>query len=427
MSAILSNKPVLLSALGTKFNQLYYSEMNSSVNLVEATFTDANVISLQSTSFGSTSQVNIPIDQFIGNVMLHLRLPATGGNETLCRGWGYAMLQQIGFTLGASNSTTVYLQGDSILQTVLAQCPTEEKRSQIMRLAGEEQLGSIVVPVDEDTPLMDAYVLIPLPFSTACDKLPLDSTMLSNNIVITIAFKANATAIYGGSESHPSAFTVAEILLRQGKLSASEQSIRQEMVAQPDMRYVYPYIQSQSFVSAPFVGVKPSDGFQACSVDFNTFANADLLGIYFWCVADTDKSPTGSNSPRPYKLDEISNLLLTLNGSSLMNMPSKIYKLTGALIGDQQASYFQGSNIRAGTVAPFSSDPADCWMVFFDFSRIRSACVHDELQNVFRLPNQILRLNFNTSKSGYTYRIYATYMYNGAAIFQNGVSSIRID
>lgn len=426
--AILSTKNAILSSGGTKYNDLYYSMANSSVSLLECTFGYQNIITLPSLQFGSSSQINIPIDQFIGEIILHLRLPNLQANETLCRAWGYAMLQSIGYTFGNSNSTQIVLQGQSILQSIISQISDPMKRLEAMRLAGEEHLAPLIAQPGEDTPTVDAYLVIPLPFSTMCDKLPVDSTMLSTNITININFNQNPTTIYGGSATHPTSFLRAEVMLRQGKLSNQAASIRGKMLAEPELSYAYPFIHTQYFQSSLFQGKRESDGYQGCSVDLNAFPNADLVGISFFVVKDTDVNPTGGNSPNPFNADDISNVLVTFNGSTLFNLPAKSYKLTNMALGEQSASYYGNSIIAAGTANPFISYPKDCYMVYLDFARARSMCMHSHFFNTFRLPNQVLRIQFNTTLGSSTnYRLYGTYYMNGVVEFKNGTSAIRID
>lgn len=436
--ALLSNKHAILSTLGTKYNDLYYSAANSSVSLVETTFNWQNKISLPSLAFGSSSQINIPTDQFIQEIILHLRLPATVANQGLCEAWGYACLSSISWILGASNSTQITLQGDSILQTILAQCTTDEKRLFVMQLAGLAAAGvpaspavPFLTPAQDDVTYYDAYVTIPLPFSTACDKLPMDSTLLSNNISIIFNF-AQASAIYGGSGTPvPTQFTVAEVMMRQGKLSNQAASLRQEMIAHPDLLYTYPFIHSSSFVSAAFDGVRESGGFRACDVQLNSFANADLLGITFWVVREDAKVGTASTIPNPYVTDDISNVLVTFNGQTLFDYPGKAYKLTNMMIGEQQASSIPV--IVQRSIVSTSNTTWDSYMVFLDFARLRSACMGDHMYNTWRIPNQQLRIQFNTAYGNGTpssvavrYRLYATYFYNAVAEFQNGTSAIYI-
>jgi len=419
--AILGLKPTILSSPGIQYNDLYYSQANASVSLLECTFGWQNVISLPSMQFGSSCQINIPVDQFIGDVVLHLRLPDVQVNESLARGWGYALLQSVGWTLGNSNSTQIVLQNDAIFQTVIAQTIEPDKRLEILRLSGEETL----VPTGD---YLDAYLLLPLPMSTMCgDKLPLDSTMLQSNIVINLQFQSNPNVVYGGSATHPTSFLKSEIMLRQGKLSSQAMSIRTIMQQAPELKYSYPFIHSQYYLSPAFEGKRESSGYQGCSIELNSFPNADLVGIAFYVVKVSDKNPTGGNSPNPFNADDISNVLVSFNGSTLFNFPAKSYKLTNMLAGPQSASYYSNSVISPGSHAPFLSNPKNNYMCFLDFSRERSACLQSHFYNVFRMPNQILRVQFNTTEDTTSYRLIATYFVNAVAEFQNGTSVIRID
>ena len=207
--AVLSTKRSILSALGTRYNDLYYSAADSSVSLVECTFGYQNVISLGSIQLGSTSQVNIPIDQFIQEVVLHVRLSFAGypqGTDPILyvppdtaveQGYGYSLLNYINYTFGASSTTAITLTGPSMWMAVAAQCDMAEKRNKLWSLAGPVILGSNT-SVATGPDALDAYITIPLPFSTACDKLPIDSTLLSNNIVLTFAFNQASSILPKG-------------------------------------------------------------------------------------------------------------------------------------------------------------------------------------------------------------------------------------
>lgn len=425
---ILSTKHAILSSGGSRYNDLYYSIMNSSVSLLECTFQYNQIISLPSVQFGSTSQINIPNDAFIDAVILHLRLPAVQVNETLCRGWGYNILSNIAFTMGSSNSTQIMLQGDSILQVLLGQCQDPEKRLELLNCGGQERIAVEVVPPGEDPTYNDAYVVVPLPFSTVCDKLPIDSTMLQNNINIQIQFKSDPRCIYGGTATHPTSFSVAETMFRLGRLSDQSKSVRAAMVSDPMLKYSYPFMHYQNFITPSFLGVRESDN-SIVQLDLNTFANADLTSIVFWVVKDEDKTPTGNNSPNPWNFDEVSNIRLEFAGQTLFHYPYKSYKLTNMLCGgEQSASYTPVSVINPGTVNPFVSFPKNGYAINFEFSRLKSNCFHSHFFNTWRLTNQTLRLSFNTSQSsGIRYRAYCSYIYNGIIEFSNGTSAIYID
>lgn len=432
--AYLTKTKASLQSLGTKYSDLYYQEANSTASAVECTFNWSNAITLNSMTFSSNTQVQLPIDQFMSSVVLHLRLPANSANQTLPRGWGYNFLQYIAWTMGASSTTQVVLQGPSIWQTIAAQCETEERRSEVFRCAGEEQLGIPVnVPGQDPITYYDAYVLLPLPFSTGCgaEKLPFDTTLLSNNITVQIGFNP-AVSVYGGSDPVAHAgFSSAELLLRQGKLTNQAASFRQTMIAFPEVDYRMPFTYAQQF-QTNFVGRRGSEGFQTSQVTLNSFANADLVGIALWAVRQEDAYPTPNANPLLStssnwdNTDYLQDFQVTFNGSVLFRFNGKqAYRLTNMMSTDMGATGWNGSIITPGSVAPYISTPKDMYMIYLDFARCRSACNPGHLFNVFRIPNQNLILNFNTSYSG-NYILQATYFYNGLVQCNGGTSSILI-
>lgn len=425
---ILATKPTLLSSPGFQYSSLYYSKYNSSVDLLESTANWQNVISLSSLSFGGSSQVLLPTDQFVQHAVLRLRLANLNANVVVPRGWGYAMLNSISYILGSSSSTSIVLNTDSILQTILAQCKTAELRDEILRLGGEEQKGPLVAPSGEAVPYLEAFCLLPMPFSSLCsESLPIDTTMLSNNIAVNVIFNT-ADSIFGGSGTKPAAFSAAELMLHQIKLSDQSASLRRDMISHPGLVYNYPFIHHQSFSSPSFAGVRTSDAGTPCQVTLNQFANADLTGITMYVVADGDKFPGGDNTPNPWNIDNISNILVQFNGSTLFRMNGSSFKLCGLLSAPYGAGYFENSVVAAGTTAPFVSTPKNCYPIFLDFSRLRAACMEGEhMNNTIRFTNQNLIVSFNTQYgNAVTYRLYATYHYNAIAAFADGVSSILI-
>lgn len=415
----LTNKHAILSSPGQKYNDAYYSTANSSVSMVELTYGWPKVQSLSSLSFGSNSTVYIDRNNFVGPMLLHLRLPRLVANQSLVRGWGYGCIDYISYQLGSSNSTSIQLQGDGIYQAAMAQLKSGEKRLEVLRLSGEERLNDANL-------LNDAYVLIPLPFSTYCDDtLPIDTQMLQNNISITIQFKQDPRCVYGGSAVAPTQFLIAETMIRNGELSDKAKSLSNALIMNPELKYNMPFIHIQSFQSAPFVGVPEGSG-GTCNVQLNQFANADLTCITFYAIKNSDKFATGNNTPNPFNCDEVSNIVLRWGGQTLANYPAKVYKLTNMLSEGQDSSAIPSMLVNPGTGPDFVSSGRDCYMVIFDFSQQRSVCLQSHFYNTRRLTNQTLDLSFNTTSSD-TYRVYATYYYNAVAELSNLTSSIYID
>jgi len=428
-TAYLTNKHALLSGGGSMLQDNYYSVLNSTSSLVETTYNYENLIALPSVQFGSSTSFQIQNFNFIGRLMLHVRLPQLLANMYLARGWGYAIINNISWTMGSSSTSQITLQGDSILQLAMAQIPDPEKRDEVLQLAGEEYLTPPAAPFGEDVPFIDAYILLPTPFSTWCDKLPYDSNLLSQPVSINIQFNGSAS-IYGGiGGPRPTQFVLAEVLVHSGELSNKALSLRSKMVADPSLISPYPFTHTQNFITPSFSGVKGSTTLQGCSVQLTSFTNSDITGIIMWCVADSSKSPLNNNTPNPYNLEEMSNILVTYNGRNIFNIPYKAYKFLG-MLGDQGPSYFDHSIVDAGNNGIIPSDPKKCYPIYLDFARLRATCMLNGTQHMFntmRLSNQSLYVRFNTPLDAVQYRLYCTYCYNGCIETQNGISSVYID
>lgn len=417
----LSNKRALLANPGTKMDDIYYSALNTTVELSEATYNSGRLsISLGQLQFGSQSQVVIPNSSLLQAVYLHLELPDIAAtNQTICRGWGYAAIDSISYLFGSSNVSQVSVNGQSHFQTIMMQCETAEKRSEMFRLGGHEYIASSGGTITAD-------VQLALPFSTAAglySKLPFDTNLLSNPITINIKFKS-ASAIYGGSNTAiPSAFLHATIYVRQGDLTNKDQSLKFELMRQPDLMYAYPFIHHQPYTPSKFTG-KITSG-DPVSLPLLSFINADLLSISIGVVRDSRYAPTSNSSPSQLAYDDISNIQLLFNGLVMYDAPGKLWKLLN-INSEIGASYFHNSVIRPGATSPFNSDPVDSYILVIDFSRIRCLTYEGRYQNVWRIGNNTLTLNFNTETTE-LYTLFATYHYNGVAEVQNGETRIFFD
>lgn len=413
---ILSNKNVILSSPGYLYNDLYYSELNSSSSLVEATYvTNKWSVNLSSPVFGSSSSVNIPNRDFIGTTILIMELPDVVSNQTLCRGWGYGAIDRIEYVLGSSNVSNLSISGESLWGVVASQCMTAEKRSEIWSLGGEEILAPTGGPVT-------ASIVLPFPWSNCCEKLYFDTTLLSSNIFVTIVFK-QTSAIYGGSGIRPTNMNSAIFTYRGAELTDKRQSMRDALISNPNLSYAYPMFHHQSTVTSAFAGKTPGTG--QCLVNLQGFINSDLVGIIFYAIKQTDVYPTSNNSPKPFNTTEISNILIQYNGTTMYNAPKNSYKLIN-LFESQNSSTWQNSAIRAGASGPFLSDPIDNSFVFYNVSKERAACIHNFMPNTMRLSNQTLNVTFNTPTTD-NYLFYATYVYNGCCELKNGNSFIYFD
>lgn len=421
----LSNKMPALNNPGTRLSLLYPSRANSSIELVESMCYWNNKFSLTSLSFGSSNQVFLPNGDFVGLCMLRLRLPLTVTNQSLCRGWGLNMIKQIRYVFGSNSSTPTLITKEAIWHCLMAQCKSIEKKSQMLTLCGDEYLGIPPTIIGEDVPVIEAFVPLPLPFSTVCEHYMFDSSISAQPISIIIDFESNSRAIYGGVATPPTAFAQAELLVRTQLLADRSKSLRNAMAMDPELKYQFPYCMPLGYNIAQFTGVRESDG-GSVNLQLNQFQNADLIGIVFSVRQLTDVFPTGNSTPNPFHVDAITNIVLSYNGSSIIQWPGKAYRAASAYMENQEGSSYQGSYVLAGSVSPFSSSPKDEYLIYFDFTQFRGACMPEHMFNCWRIPpGNSLNLSFNTSQGpSVTYIANYTCLYNAVVVAQAGATEI---
>lgn len=415
----LSEKRTALSNPGTKLDDIYYSQLNSLVELSEVTYNFGRYFAnLNSLQFGGQSQVNIPNSELLEGVYLYIEAPPLVANQTLPLGWGFAMLSSISYLFGSSNVSQLDIRKHSIFQTIMYECETQEKRDAIFRLAGEETIG----PTDDT---VKAYLKLPFPFSSVCgihSKKPFDTSLLTNPIILQIAFDQSA-AVYGGSGVQPTSLVKAGIYIRQGVFKNKDQSLKPAMMANPNLMYTYPFIHRQLFTTGSFTGSRSSSA--PVTMTLTGLINADLVGLTIGVVKNSQIANDGTKCPCPFVYDEIQNVLLQFNGLQMFNSPGKFYKFLN-MIGTAGSGAVQTSLIANSATAPFSSSPQMTYPIYIDFGRIRSACFDGHYSNTWRIGNNTLTLSFNTSTTE-TYTMYVTYHYNGVCEVQSGQARIYFD
>lgn len=422
--AFLRDKRALLANPGIKLDDVYYSALNTTVELAEVTYNFGRFNqSLSNSQFGGQSQIVIPNSSLVSTVYLYLQLPALVANQTLPRGWGYMALATINYLLGSSNVSLVQLLGQNVLQVLMAQCDTDSKRSDILRYGGEETFGPTTGPVE-------CCLVLPFPWSTIggeYPKRPYDSRLLENPITLQIGFNL-AGQIYGGSGARPVGFNQARLLVKQGDFAQPSQSLATALRLHPEMHYCYPFTYQQT---GQIYNFTTSSGV-VNSANLLGFINGDLVGMTIGVVAQTDLLPLANNTPNAFNYQTLQDVTLTFNGQVMYFAPGQVCQKIFATDGELTSGKFSNSIVNPGAVAPFTSFPADTYVLYIDFSRVRTASFEDHYPNVWRIGTNTMVLTFSlpnapVAPATTNYSLYATYYYNGCFLTQNGVSRAYFD
>lgn len=438
MLALMSQKRTILNSPGTKLSSLYYSVNNSTTDSVEITYNTGRYTSSLSTPlFGAQSQVIIANSSFVGDTYLHLELPNIYENQTLTRGWGYGIIASLSYLFGSSSVSQTQINGQTMLHKVMMAAETAERRSALLALGGDEMLSPImrlnpstnVAERDPDA-IISADILLPFPWSSSSGlfcKKPFDTNILSNPITIQIQF-ASVNQIFGGTPTpttpFPTGFSTAQVLFRMGDLYSKNVSLKRALDLNPDKSIFYPEVFTQSYTPSVFRGSRNINN--RVSVPLLGFINADLLAITIGVVRTDLLSPPAGQSPNVFHYDTLQNIQLIYNGTIMFQAPRTSWKLF-TMKSIPGAQYFHNSFIQPTLtgLAPFQSIPQDTYLLHIDFSAIRAVTYEGQMQNVWRIGNNTLTLNFNTSgDETVRYQMFCTYHYNGVVQCMQGQTAL---
>ncbi len=424
----MGDKRALAASPGIKTTELYYSALNSHGESIESTSNYGRLqISLSQSGWGQSAQVIIPASSFNDGVYLRLVLPPLAANVIVNRGWGYQAVSNLQWTFGSSNIGSINLPRTGVIASVMAECDTAERASELWSLAGQETIGPT-------TSNVVATVFLPFPWSSFCGSHPkkgFDTNLLQHSSPITFIITfSNQNEIFGGSGTvlglAPASFSAAQVLFMQTELSNRSFSLS-EVMRKPggsDLITSYPFIHRQLFAPNIFTGSTSTSS--PVSAVLQSFINADLIGISF-VVIDVGNLSSVNGSVPNWAPTVLQNIVMTYNGIVLYNSPEFTYKMYN-MRGVPGAGYFKESAIAtgAGGTPPYSITEVQSYVPLYASSMDgrKTICDPNVFGNVARYPNQQLTLSFNTPTTN-NYLLQVVYHY-AALIEVNSQGNVSV-
>ncbi len=351
VKSMVSNKAPLLNSPGIVLaNTLYYDTSSSSVNGCESlSYFGKDKVAFSAVQTTGTPNCNIPNVFFQGTTYIVAQFNASTilwpteaqlGNYgyagfAMHEGWGASGIQSITYYLGSSSVSNVDVSIESNIAMALAQCETQEKKSQMIRGMGEamcafmytsgagvigpnnsvsnqplcrardssilfarergariESASNIGANLYDPTLLQVVIPVAALPFvSMACldARLHFDTRLLTQNINTRLNLKGVNYRVSGPSAFKLSiaeafkTFSELNIQSSQFELSNKALSIREELLAAPDFSTGLPFQYPQSMNFATVVDQSKSNyssGDIAFNCNVTSMMNADLTTIF---------------------------------------------------------------------------------------------------------------------------------------------------
>lgn len=400
-------------SIGQPVSQIYQTNVNQlrmKEDVVYYQNYKQNFNSLQTNSQGVV--LNLNNLGVVSNVYLRYVIGAVPANVSLPRGWAMHNLQRLDVRMGSS--ITLTFDYPNLMAMMLNACDTIEKADEILRLAGDEVLASVATSQEAVIPLDFVFSKVRYIIS----KLPYDAGILNSPIQVVL-YHRGLDQVAGGSgavawvQSFANQFTKAVFHVRTGLFQDMKDSIKQDLMMNPQLSYSYHWIYPQT-VQFRFTGqVAPAKQ----TITLTGFKSGDLLGIQMIAVKETDIVGTIANDAKNLfcRTADLGGMVLTYNGQVLHDMDDsvRLSKLIGA-VGGLKPSYFPSSAIVQGSASsPWISNPIKSYIYNIDFTlegakTCEGSAICHGLKNV---QNSSMQLQFSTPTAD-TYVLYVSYLYN---------------
>lgn len=439
LSSLLA-KQTLASSPGVATTDLYFSSTNSQKEIIPSTtYVGRYTQSLQSSTWGSSSQVVVPSNGLVSQVYmrLRLRLPALG---VVSSGWGYNCIRSISYIWGSSNTSQLTISNPSILSYVLTTCAVMgEQGGDILFQGGAPSANGAAPTTAQD---IEANLVIPLPFSTMCqDRPPFDMSLLAGSSPFIIrfdlanqwqnVFTLNTGGVVGTSDGFAGLIS-AEVIFCTTEILDTSLSLSTQLRADPGLIASYPFQHIQTF---PINNFSPSGSAGAwggpnsdlITLNLTSFLRSDLVGIIFTMqnVANLNAvlgvGTTVAAVAPTFKAEDMLDLQVLYNGQILMRAPGTSYKLIGTRgrMGSSYVGYYQSRNVLPSTNITSVEEYMYIPTFYSTYMGAKAQCNPFFQVNTSRYPNQVINVQFRcpltTTTAAPVYNLTCTYIYSALA------------
>lgn len=404
-----SSKKPLYRHPGAMKDSLYYDSDSSSVYPIEAEGEVGKYfLTIPGATYNSRFEVTIPNLNFCDRATLQIvmeRPTVSVTGASLCRGWGYRLLDQIVLMYPSANMSSLTFDNITQWHGRCAMAQTQEQLTYYDRKGGEclvngdFALDINLVPQDSTAGVgkLVANLIVELPWSSIASgifaKKGIDTTLMNNPIRLAFVFSP-ASAIWGSYATPPS-FS-ATFSYKDTQLTNKSLSLRNTLFSEPGKRITYPscWRQPQSIF---FNANKTTN--TSYNLPLSSFIASDLLGLSISIHLASEVNPTTANTPAmPFNPVEIVNPMLTFGGETLFNCFNDLWKIHNATSTISGVEIETPINVFTGG-AMVTNGSKIASVLFIDFTKIRQICSSEDFYNAIKYDSQQLNFQFNLAPS----------------------------
>lgn len=374
-------------------------------------------ISAQSLAFASSMTFAVSSQAVLQQMALRMVIDVPDGVGIIA-GWGPQLIQRVQIVVGGSNIYSY--EGASLVHYALANADTYAKRSQLVtnNSAGQFLPGN----VGGGARRCEATVIIPSPFSDISEDRHgkgLDASLVNGVACQVQIFLQPAGSIMWVSSPSiqiPSQLAEAQLIFRELAWADATQSIRMDLVRQPNLLDSAPFCALQS-QRVNFQGSTSTP----VALAITGVRAGPLAGMVMTVVPTAGLSQSATAVKNPWRMTQIQNLLVECNGQPLFRARgSSAYAVLSANhFADTPTAAVQ---VYSAAMAQLLASSYEATFYVIPFSQNNPLRGFDYASVAREAANQTFNFSFTTEED-VQYTLFLTLYYSGN-IFANGTAQL---
>lgn len=363
---------------------------------------------------GGSVSFQVPAMQLQKMVVLNAECTFAPGVQAP-QGWLFQCIRSVEVSYGSS-SRYVY-DGTSNFVRAMLERPTYVSRDRILKAAGSYISGAQVAAITD-------FASIPIHLPSSSIKVdddnafPVDLSLMDGVAInLTIYLRQPSEIFWSATGAGlPVNFNYCAIALRNLVFADRSQSIREQLISNPQALDSTFWTAMQSFTPPPFVG--SADPANPCQVSLSAFRAGALSNIVLVLQKVADISSAGNALKNVWCLWEPQNVELLVNGTPVQRLrgrSSVLYSAQSYLDGTSFPSQRYAVAGGATTASSYEANVVDMQLTQFS-NLVGDRSVFS--QAAADMTNMVLTLKFTTPDSD-TYRLTAIYCYEGALVINS--------
>jgi hypothetical protein len=356
-----------------------------------------------------------------GNTDVGTIATSASGDYALAVGWGYNAIRQVSFRVGGSSQ--YFMSGAQLLASNLRMVRTQSQAQALLNLGGSEY-GTVQSPASSPSPLLSAYVVIPVWCPPSADGLsvPLPADTLAQQVQITCELQSPWAANSVGSlAAAPGAFDVAFFQVEQLCMTDRGMAIANHVdLNSHELLMPITFNQQELQVPIPAATLGTSQ-----SVTLTGFRSGQVKGIQAWLTLNRNNSAANIASDAANQLVWVAPTAITvLYAGTIYAQYNSGTAAIFNLIDGTKPTTVSTNAITMGGVTPTSSSVVSQYVNLPFGNPTGDDYSAEVLTHGKPILNGLVNLQI-TPPTADPYTLHVQYIYNSTLVFSKSSAEFR--